>query len=308
MTMWTLRGNVRGVLQRWVIIGAAALSLGLSGCAMVRIGYGSADELAYRWLDSWFDFSDTQAVKAREGLESLHAWHRKTQLPDYAQFLAKTGQDLQRDTTPQAVCKLSAEVFERVTRAGEFMMPKAVEIAVTLSDAQLASMQKRFEKGQAKYRDDYVKTDPKAREASQLERSISRAESLYGSIDANQRDVLTKAVGTNPNDPQAALAERAVRHTELMQMLRAARTVAADGKPEAAHAQLRSGLKKWFDESRASPRPAYRAYQQKVNDYNCAVSAQVHNAAEPATRQAARDKLKGWETDARYLAGVAAAQ
>jgi plasmid stability protein len=308
MTMLTLAGNVRQGLQRWVIIGLAALSLGLSGCAMVRIGYGSADELAYRWLDSWFDFNDTQAAKAREGLESLHAWHRKTQLPDYAQFLAKTGQDMLRDTTPQAVCKLTADVFERVTRAGDFGMPQVVEIAVTLSDAQLANMQKRFEKGQAKFRDDYVKSDAKDREAAQLERSISRAESIYGSIDANQRDVLTQAVSTNPFDAQAALAERAVRHTELMQMLRAARSVASEGKPEAAHAQLRSGLKKWFDESRASPRPAYRAYQQKVSEYTCALSAKVHNAAGPATRQAARDKLKGWEGDARYLAGVAAAQ
>ena len=43
-------------------------------------------------------------------------------------------------------------------------------------------------------------------------------------------------------------------------------------------------------------------YQQRLNEYNCAIAAKFHNSTTPAQRQAARTKLKGWEDDLRALA------
>jgi hypothetical protein len=56
-----------------------------------------------------------------------------------------------------------------------------------------------------------------------------------------------------------------------------------------------------------SPRPDYRAYQQRLNDHNCQWIAAVHNATTPAQRRVARDRLKGWEADLRSLLPPAAA-
>ena len=52
-----------------------------------------------------------------------------------------------------------------------------------------------------------------------------------------------------------------------------------------------------------SPREAYRGYQEKLENYNCAFAAMLHNATTPAQRQAAAAKFKGWENDLRILAG-----
>ncbi len=292
--------------RRWLIIGLCALGVGVSGCTMVRLGYGSADDLAYLWLDGWFDFNDEQTPKARAALADALMWHRKTQLPDYAQWLAKTSSDVANNTTADAVCKLSAEVYERFSRMSDRMLPAAAEIAVTLTDAQLAHMQARFDKGQVKFRDEYAKGDAKTREAAALERSISRAESVYGNIDDAQREVLAQAIKTSPFDATLMLGERATRMREAIQIVKDARAMAASGAKSAAVAQFQGAIKRWAQEGRTSPRSGYRAYQQRTNDYNCALSAQVHNVASAATRQGARERLKGWESDARSLFAQAA--
>ena len=59
----------------------------LQGCSAVRLGYGNAESLARWWFDQYLDMSPEQDAMARERLARLHAWHRKTQLPDYVSVL-----------------------------------------------------------------------------------------------------------------------------------------------------------------------------------------------------------------------------
>ena len=51
-----------------------------------------------------------------------------------------------------------------------------------------------------------------------------------------------------------------------------------------------------------SPRPAYREYQQRLYDYNCALVARLHNGTTPEQRRHGLERLKGWEDDLRALA------
>ena len=61
-----------------------------------------------------------------------------------------------------------------------------------------------------------------------------------------------------------------------------------------------------LERSRRSPRDAYRAYQQRLTQHNCAMAAQIHNLATPTQRRHAAQKLKRWEDDLRVLSGDAA--
>ena len=293
-------------LRGWWIIGLSCALLLLSGCTLVRLGYGSADDLAYVWLDDYLAFTDEQSPKVRQALADTLVWHRKTQLPDYAQWLAKAGGGAARTTTADEVCKLTAEVSERFSRVSDRLLPTSVEIGLTFTDAQISHIQSRFDKGQVKFRNEYLKGDAAQRQAAALKRSISRAESLYGIIDDTQREVLTRAVPSSPFDAQMMADERATRMREMMQIIKTARLAAGSGQGAEATAKAQVAVKQWLREGRASPRAGYRAYQQRINDHNCALSAQVHNVADPASRQRAVDRLKGWEEDARALAGPTA--
>jgi hypothetical protein len=61
------------------------------------------------------------------------------------------------------------------------------------------------------------------------------------------------------------------------------------------------------ERSERSPDAAYRDYQRRLTDYNCAFAARIHNATTPAQRQKAKATLKGWEDDLRSIIAPPAA-
>ncbi len=303
---WALARTMVRTAGRARIIGLMALGALVAGCTMVRVGYAHADELAFRWIDGYVDFNDNQTPKVRAALTDLHRWHRRTQLPDYVAWLGGLGAMAQRNVTPEDVCKLNDEMQTRLKRVSDQAMPAVAAVAVTLTEDQVLHLQKKLERNDAKFRDDYLKAGAaSAREASLLARAVSRAETLYDTVDDAQRDVLQQSVKASPFDAQAMLAERSTRQRELLALLRTARAAAATGGGagaiDAAAAQLSQGLSRWLAEGRQSPRANYRAYQQKLASFNCEWSARLHNVASPAARERARANVKGWEGDARGL-------
>jgi hypothetical protein len=126
-----------------------------------------------------------------------------------------------------------------------------------------------------------------------VKRTVERVESLYGSMEAAQRRVITDGVAASPFDPQAWVAERERRQGDLLQTLRRLSAERADRD------NVLAALRAQVDRVERSPDPAYRRYQEKLATYNCAFAAQIHNATTPAQRQVAHDRLKGWEEDLR---------
>jgi hypothetical protein len=82
---------------------AVTLVLALSGCSLLQIGYSQASPFAFRWLDRYVDFDDAQSLVARTALDDTVAWHRRTQLPDYMQLLARAESEVLGDATPEHV-------------------------------------------------------------------------------------------------------------------------------------------------------------------------------------------------------------
>src|SRR4051812_22737216 len=108
---------MRRPLLRAAIIAALCLAFAsLSGCSAIRLAYGQADGLVFRWLDRYVDFDGPQAYRVREALGAWFAWHRRTQLPDYAELLTSLETDVLADTTAARVCALWSEVRQRIDR------------------------------------------------------------------------------------------------------------------------------------------------------------------------------------------------
>jgi hypothetical protein len=84
-------------------------------------------------------------------------------------------------------------------------------------------------------------------------------------------------------------------------MLQALNTVSTAARGGAAVQQAQAAARTIAAQWARSPRPDYRAYQQRLLQDNCALAATMHNAMTPAQRLHARTKLKGWEDDLRAL-------
>ena len=83
----------------------------LAGCSTLRLAYSQADHLTYWWLDGHVDFDGEQTRLTRDGIAQWFAWHRASQLPDYAALLERA-EELKRgrDRGGQRV-----QVHQRIT-------------------------------------------------------------------------------------------------------------------------------------------------------------------------------------------------
>ncbi len=268
---------------------------------MVRLGYGQAPQLAYWWLDGYYDFSDGQQEKVRDAIASFFAWHRKTQLSDYAQLLDRAQTELPQDTTPAQICRWNDEFLTRLNTAADRAMPDLADLVLSLSPQQLVHVQKRMDKQNKEFANDYLQKAKAQRLESSMKRIVDRVEMVYGEIDDAQRKLIEAGVSASPFDPEAWGAEQQERQRETMRTMREL----IDSKADATRAQ--AAMRALADMTQRSPRPAYRAYQHRLIAYNCAFAAQIHNAMSAPQRQAAVKRFKGWAEDARALAGDASA-
>ena len=286
------------IAARWLVLGLVLAWL--SGCSALRLGYNQAPELAYWWLDGYVDFDGAQSDRVRAGLAQWQAWNRRTQLPEYALFLALARADVMEPTTAEKSCTRWNEALGRLDVAAEQAVPQIAELLPTLKATQLIHIEQRYAKSNDTFRSDFLQADPQERREKSLDRAVERAETLYGRLDDAQRDAVAKAVAASPFEAERWLSERIRRQQELLQLLRRFGPDATERDRDPALAQ--AAVRVYLQGLRVSPRDDYRRYAQRLAQFNCGFAASVHNATSAAQRQTARAKLAGWEGDLRALA------
>ena len=274
------------------------LLLLLGGCSAVRIGYNQAPTLAWWWLDGTMDFDTTQAPRVKDALEQWFAWHRRTQLPDYADLLAAAQLQVMQPATPQQLCRWSDDLRTRLAAALAHGVPLAAGLLPILKPAQLAHLERHYGKSNQEFEQDFLQ-QPEERMKASVDRTIDRAEMLYGRLDERQRQLIAVGVAASPFDPAAWYAERQALQAETLQTLA---RLTAGGPGRADRESNLAGLQALSMRMQRAPPGAYLNYQQRLIDYNCAFVAQLHNSTTVAQRQTARAKLNGWEQDLRALA------
>jgi len=278
-----------------------AISVLFSGCGMaLRLGYNQGPSLAFRWLDGYAEFDDAQSLRVRVALDEWFAWHRRTQLPDYADLLARAQTELPNSATAERMCAWSHDLRARFDSALERAVPALAEIMPTLSLQQLASIEKRYAEKNDEYRDDFLHRDPVKRKKAATQREIERAEEFYGRLDDAQRAFVVRSIADSPWDGDVAYAERLRRQQDLLTIAR--RVAANRASPAEAEVEVRAYVKRLA----RSPHEPYRRYQVRLVDYNCSYAAALHNLTSAEQRQKAAKKLKGYEDELRALAGEGA--
>lgn len=290
--------TVRSLWCRGSII-AAGLLLALStlgGCSALRVGYSTAPDLVYWWLDSYVDFDSSQTPRVRDAISQWFAWHRKTQLPDYAELLARAEREVLADTTAARTCEWQRDVVKRAHAAYDQIEPAAADLLLTITPQQIAHLEKKYTKYNDEFREEYLQRDGRERAKANLKRTLERAEMLYGRLDDNQRARIAEQLARSPFDAEVWLAERQQRQQDALRLLRA---IGADGA--ATHEQAVAALRGYIDRMERSPREPYRRYSERLAEFNCAFAASLHNGTTPAQRRTAQKKLASWEADLRAI-------
>jgi hypothetical protein len=289
--------------SRWrpPIIAALLVALAaLSGCGMaLKLGYDQGSPIAFRWLDGYVDFDDAQSLRVRGALDEWFAWHRRTQLPAYADLLLRGEAEVLVNTTPERVCAWADEIRRRVDLAFEHARPALLDLLPTLTAKQIANVEKKYAERNETFRDDFLQRDPATRREASVEREVERAEKLYGALDDAQRGRLAQGVADSPFDAELAYAERLRRQQDALAMLR--RVV----RPGATRADADAEMRAYVQRLDRSPDEGFRRYAAKLSDYNCALAASLHNRTSAAQRSIAVKRLQAYERDLRDLAAAA---
>ncbi len=275
----------------------------LNGCSAVRIGYNQAPNLAWWWVDGYMDFSAEQSARVKDALNQWFAWHRTTQLPDYADLLAAAQAQVLQPATPAQVCRWNEELRARIAASFARGVPLAAEILPSLKAEQLAHLERKYRKSNRDFEEDFLQEQADERLKASIKRAVDRTEMLYGRLDERQRQLIASGVAASPFDPAAWFAERQAVQSETLQTLA---RLTAGGPARADRESNLAGLQALASRVQRAPVGPYRSYQQRLTEYNCAFFAQVHNSTTAAQRQTARSRLKGWEEDLRALAAQTA--
>jgi hypothetical protein len=266
----------------------------LSACSAVKIGYSQAPSLAYWYLDGYADFTDAQSLQVKADLTRLQAWHRQTQLPAYAELLQKLQPLAMENITPAQACSVWLDVRRKLLSVSSQAEPAVAALALSLHPEQLQHMRRKFSRGNADYRKDYIDATPDAVRNRRYEQAVSRADMLYGSLDDQQLKRIGQLVDQSGFNGALVYGERLRRQQDALQTLRALKPT----NLAAARTDVRALLDRMLD----SPDTAYRQYVEKITQENCRAVAELHNSTTAAQRRKALAVLKGYEQDFRALA------
>jgi len=287
------------ILFRWLgIIGLLSGTLLLGGCSAVRLGYNNAPDLTYWWLDSYMDFDSSQSVRLRADLQTLQDWHRKEELPQYADFIRGLQPLVTKQVRPEQVCALYDAIEVRLLASAERMLPTAAVLAQGFSPAQLEHMQKTWEKHNQEWREDWLDGTPAERSRYRVKKFLERVESFYGRLGDAQVQQLQGMLNASPFDADTQYRDRLKRQLDTLQILRAARTTGT------TETQVQDELRALLNRSVHSTVPAQKQYQERMRQYTCNLLATLHNSATPAQRSKLAQTLQNYEGDARALMAV----
>jgi hypothetical protein len=279
------------------IIGGLLLVL-LTGCNAIQLGYSNAPTLSYWWLDSYIDFNAEQSPPVRDSLAALHAWHRRNELPAYADTLQNMQRLAPGTVTPAQICGLGAEVQTHIEHLAAQAAGPISAFTPTLKPEQLRHLARQFDKHNQKWRDEWLDATPAELAERRLEQAVERSERLYGRLDEAQTALLRQSIERSSFDARLAYRERLRRQQDILQILQ---EHSANGLSRPTHVQAE--VLALLERLQRSPDPVYRAQQEKTRTEGCAALAALHNSTSPPQRARLMDTLRDYEADMRALAG-----
>jgi hypothetical protein len=278
------------------------LLFALSGCNAVKVGYNSAQNLSYWWLNSYVEFTDSQKPVIKTELAALHDWHRFNEIPVYIKILETTQKKVLHNSNSKEVCSVVEDVRERMRILNLQTEPIIEKLAASLSHEQLEHMQRHFDRNNEKWRKDWLDGTQKERDEYRLKLAIKRAEKLYGKLDDSQRKILQNNIRKSSFNADTSHDERLRRQADAIATLKKI----IDLKLEEPDIKLE--IAAYFDRLQNGADLAYKNYIDRLTADSCDGFAKLHNSTSAKQRQHAADKLGGYIKDLEALKSSAQIQ
>lgn len=229
---------------------AATLAALLSACSTVKIAYNNADEVVAWMADDYLDLNREQEQGLRRLLARFHAWHRSTQLPEYARLLDAAEMRLAEGLTDADVAWAVDAVATRYRILANHAHADAVRVLATLSDEQVAHLRRRLDEANRKWAKEHgAGASPEEQKRLRARRLLERIEHWTGSLSSEQTSRLTELIDRMPLITEQSFAFRLRRQRDFLALLERRHDTAA----------LASALRAWLLDAGRVHAPEYES-------------------------------------------------
>ena len=286
------------LFQRFRVLFVLTLMVGLAACSSVKFAYNQGDTLLYWFVDAYVDLDSEQAPLVKEDIGQLIKWHRKTQLRDYSQFLAKAQTKLASNNITHADLKADYKDVKARTEAVAYKaLPELTDLALAVKPEQIANIEEKFRKNNEAYRKKFVAIDNDKKQKQRYKKSMEQFELWFGNFSNEQEAILRKASDARPLDNQVWLDERIIRQKKIVTLLRDIQTKKLTR--EATSAQINNLLKDIFGRFDSPERkPFFDAYI----DSTINLTLTAIKIATPSQKAHAQKRMQSWIDDFKVLA------
>jgi hypothetical protein len=280
-------------MGRWFLL---AVVLWLQGCSAVKLGYQQLPNLSYWWLDSAVSFNDAQSAQAKDALTQLQRWHKREELPVYADLLQRLAMQSAEPLQAQQICNAWEDIDKAMDRTMRQTVRLAAPVALMLGPEQLSHLNQHWAGKNKDWDKEWVQGSASERLERRLGKTVERYSDFYGPLSAAQTAMVKAQLQQSAWSPEWGQRDRLRRHQDLMTALQKASQSNASALPK-VEADLWGVWERWM----APPDAAGRAVVQKMIVQGCENLAQLHNSASPEQRQRAARRLRAYEQDLRDL-------
>jgi Family of unknown function (DUF6279)/Prokaryotic membrane lipoprotein lipid attachment site len=206
--------------MRRIIFVALTTAL-LSGCGgLVRVAYNNGGYAVRVIANEYFDLQGEQTDLFNGQFARVHEWHRREELPIYADVFRRAADELSQGLAREDVVWAIREVRTRYTEFVEQATEESVPLVATLNDDNFAALDKKFSEANAKFAKQYLSGDQTKRNRARAKSLEERFEMFLGDLSDEQRGLIARFVESQPRISQVRFEDRKRRQQELAQLLR----------------------------------------------------------------------------------------
>ena len=277
-------------LLQWVLI-----TIVISGCSTVRIGYDQVDHLGYWWVDRYLDLNSDKSPQFKADLKALHAWHRQSQLPEYARLSSSLASRVEGDLSSTEICEDIQAVREKLEILARQSLHIWVRLSLQLGPEEIRYLRKKFAKEDKEWRAKWLDPSPEKIQRLRSEEWIDRAESFYGRLNDEQRRFIQQSVSHSSWDARISWERRQQRQQRIIA------TLEKIMQQHLSQSEAEAELKVIIEQLLMPDDPRQASMQRKLTDEACVNLSGLHKLTRADQRLLASEKFNSYATDFRYL-------
>ncbi len=258
----------------------------LAGCSATALIYDNLPWLVRGQVDERFDLNSAQEQQLKERIAELAAWHRREELPRYAELLRSLEDAFADGLTQAEIERFSASLRSARARLIEAAIPASTEFLLSVNRAQLEEFERTHRERMEEDRE-RLQLPPEEQAELRFEKTLDNLEDWFGDFDAAQREAIRELVTAFPDTYAGWLERREYQHRRFIELM------SADPKPDQVEARLRDW---WLSDSGGLP-SAMLANRDRFWKSAFAFLLKVDGLLTAEQRTHALDRIRGYRED-----------